>query len=131
MRSLINQVLAVLISAALRVTAAILPTSTAYTASTTWPSAPAITPFGSRRGYRNEIRQVNSNDPNPGNWCGFSSYYTWSCVDSLKSCTNSLFPNGDAYLYCSQVGAPSQVVITTGYDYAQGVKSCVPNAYCW
>ena len=131
MRPSMHHILAVFSFATLRVTAAILPTSSVPTASTTWPSAPAITSFGSGRGYRNEIRQPHSKNPNPGNFCGFSYPYTWSCIETLQSCTNSLFPNGNAYLYCSQVGAGSQVVYTTGYNYFGGPQSCVPDALCW
>lgn len=131
MKMLLNLLLAVLSFTVLRAMGAVLSAPTAHPASTLSSWLPNITPFRAHAPRKNWIREAQSSDPNPAHICGFSFGASYTCVDHMQSCTNTLLSNTHAYLYCSTVGAPSQWFSTTAYPYTSGVSSCNVNATCW
>lgn len=64
--------------------------------------------------------------------CGYSDVTrTRYCVSSSDYCTATIFPNGQAYAYCSDPNVDNQVFVTTGYNSWNFNTPCPSLALCW
>lgn len=120
----LNATLALLCALALQASAGVLSGShTAAAESSLTTSPPSLT----------DAHELRKRIERPGYWCGTNADYdiAITCQVHTQSCRGTIFPDRNAYAYCSTEGVANQIVLTTGIAYYSGSASCGLSTLCW